>query len=62
MREWEVKIYGAKDSSRVEEKTWIERVKAIDQVAARSEAMTQARQKKPCYAIYDISTIIEVKA
>ena len=62
MHEWEVKISAAKDEKSLEHKSWVETVKAMDKVEAGSKAIVQAMKKRPNYAEYHISTIIEVEA
>ena len=62
MHEWEVKVNASKEKNSLECESWVEKVKALDKINARNQALSQAMIKKPEYQLYDISTIIEVKA
>ena len=62
MREWEVSIRAIKQQYDLDGDHWIERVKAIDQVEARNQTFVQAKNERPGYYLYDITSIIEIKA
>ncbi len=62
MHDWEVRIHAAKEENQLEKKSWTEKVTALDEVGARSTALVQAMERKPCYDVYNTSIIIKVKA
>ncbi|MDR1396968.1 MAG: hypothetical protein LBJ14_04490 [Desulfarculales bacterium] len=61
MTQWDVTIEASKDGKILPRERWVERVSAVDIIAARTEAVVKARQKKPYYLLYETTTILEVK-
>ena len=62
MTEWEVGIKAIRQEYDLEGDRWIERVRAINQLEARHQTFVQATKNRPGYFLYDITSIIEVKA